>query len=147
MRQCCCLFAKSCPTLFFFLINFFFFFLNFILHVQLFCKPMNCSSPGSSVQGFPRQEYWIGLPFPSHRDLPNPGIELTSPAFSGGFFTTEPPGKPHEVVWDHFYTFSGESFFPLRAHADIFRLPCHCLVPGGRGGVWGITCSSFVLLL
>ena len=31
-------------------------------HVQLFCNPMNCSSPGSSVQGFPRQEYWRGLP-------------------------------------------------------------------------------------
>ena len=30
--------------------------------------------------GFPRQEYWSGLPFPSPRDLPNPGIELWSPA-------------------------------------------------------------------
>ena len=25
--------------------------------------------------GFPRQEYWSGLPFPSPGDLPNPGIE------------------------------------------------------------------------
>ena len=25
--------------------------------------------------GFPRQEYWRGLPFPSSGDLPNPGIE------------------------------------------------------------------------
>ena len=24
--------------------------------------------------GFPRQEYWSGLPFPSPRALPNPGI-------------------------------------------------------------------------
>ena len=30
--------------------------------------------------GFPRQEYWSGLPFPSAGDLPNPGIEPTSPA-------------------------------------------------------------------
>ena len=30
--------------------------------------------------GFPRQEYWSGLPFPSPGDLPDPGIELASPA-------------------------------------------------------------------
>ena len=28
---------------------------------------------------FSRQEYWRGLPFPSLGDLPNPGIEPTSP--------------------------------------------------------------------
>ena len=42
---------------------------------------------------FFRQEYWSGLPFPPPEDLPDPGIELTSPALAGGFFTTEPPGK------------------------------------------------------
>ena len=30
--------------------------------------------------GFPRQEYWNGLPFPTPGDLPNPGIGLASPA-------------------------------------------------------------------
>ena len=44
--------------------------------------------------GFSRQEYWSGLPFPSPEDLPNAGIESTSPALADGFFTTEPPGKP-----------------------------------------------------
>ena len=34
--------------------------------------------------GFPRQEYWSGLPFLS--DLPNPGIEPPSPALGGRFF-------------------------------------------------------------
>ena len=43
--------------------------------------------------GFPRQEYWSGLPFPSPGDFPNPGIELGSPALQA-FFTTKPPGKP-----------------------------------------------------
>ena len=43
--------------------------------------------------GFPRQEYWSGLPFPSPRDLPRPGIEPTSPALAGRFFSTEPSGK------------------------------------------------------
>ena len=30
--------------------------------------------------GFPRQEYWSGLPFPFPGDLPNTGIKITSPA-------------------------------------------------------------------
>ena len=30
--------------------------------------------------GFSRQEYWSGLPFPPPGDLPDPGIESTSPA-------------------------------------------------------------------
>ena len=40
--------------------------------------------------GFPRQEYWSGLPFTSPGDLPNPGIEpvsLAFPASAGGVFT------------------------------------------------------------
>ena len=40
--------------------------------------------------GFPRQEYWSGLPFPSPGDLPDPGIKPMSPALAGGFFTVEP---------------------------------------------------------
>ena len=43
---------------------------------------------------FSRQEYWNGLPFPSSADLSSPGIKPMSPALSGGFFTTEPPGRP-----------------------------------------------------
>ena len=31
--------------------------------------------------GFSRQEYWSGLPHPPLEDLPNPGIESTSPVF------------------------------------------------------------------
>ena len=40
---------------------------------------------------FSKPEYLTGLPFPFLRDLPDPGIQLTSPALAGGFFTTEPP--------------------------------------------------------
>ena len=47
--------------------------------------------------GFPRQEYWSGLPFPCPRDLLDSGIESASCALAGGFFTTEPLGKPHTV--------------------------------------------------
>ena len=68
--------TQSCPTL---------------------CGLVDCSPPGSSVQGISRQEYWSGLPFPSPGDLPNPGIKpvsLVSPASADEFFTTEPLGKP-----------------------------------------------------
>ena len=47
--------------------------------------------------GLFRQEYWSELPFPPPGALPDPGIEPAtpvSPASAGGFFTTEPPGKP-----------------------------------------------------
>ena len=44
--------------------------------------------------GSSRQEYWSGLPFPSPKDLPNPGIRPEFPALPGRFFTIEPPGKP-----------------------------------------------------
>ena len=33
------------------------------------------------------------MPVPPPGDLPDPGIELASPAMAGRFFTTEPPGK------------------------------------------------------
>ena len=41
---------------------------------------MDCSPPGSSApMELSRQEYWSGLPFPPPGDLPDPGIELSSP--------------------------------------------------------------------
>ena len=49
--------------------------------------------------GFRRQEYLSGLPFPSPGDLPDPGIEPTSPALAGGFFTIQLPGEAHVVVY------------------------------------------------
>ena len=55
--------------------------------------------------GFSRQEYRSGLlfPFPSSVDLPDPGIELASPAFqeictAGIFFTTESLGKSISLI-------------------------------------------------
>ena len=59
LEYCCGLVAKSCPTL---------------------CDPIDCSSPGSSM-GFPRQEYWGGLLFPSPGNLPDPGAEPMSSAW------------------------------------------------------------------
>ena len=56
---------------------------------------------------FPRQEYWGGLSFPSPGNLPDPGIESVFPALAGGFFATEPCGKP---CWE---CCSGSSYFQI----------------------------------
>ena len=55
------------------------------------CDPWTVAHQAPLSTEFFRHEYWSGLPIPSPRDLPNPGIEpvsLTSPALAGGLFTT-----------------------------------------------------------
>ena len=50
------------------------------------CDPMDCSQAPLYMELF-RQEYWSGLPFPTPRDLPDPGIKpvsLESPALEAG---------------------------------------------------------------
>ena len=44
--------------------------------------------------GFSRQENWSGVPFPPPGDLPDPGIELKSPAWQVDSLPSEPPAKP-----------------------------------------------------
>ena len=51
-----------------------------------------CQAP--LPMGFPRQEYWSGLPFPFSRDHPNPGIKPESAALQADSLPSEPPGKP-----------------------------------------------------
>ena len=46
---------------------------------------------GPLSMGFPRQEYWSGLPFPPPGDLPDPGIKPSSPALQADALTSEPP--------------------------------------------------------
>ena len=62
----CCLIFKSCPTL---------------------CNPMAAACQAPLSMEVPRQEYWSALPFLSPGDLPNPGTEPMSPAFTGRVFT------------------------------------------------------------
>ena len=60
-------------------------------HIQLFETAWTVVHQAPLFMGFSRQEYWIGLPFPSPEDLPNAGIEpmsLMSLELAGGFFTT-----------------------------------------------------------
>ena len=55
-----------------------------------FVTPWTVAHQAPLSIGFPRQEYWSGLPFPSPGDLPNPKIEPVSlsPALAGGFLIT-----------------------------------------------------------
>ena len=66
--------------------------------VQLFVTTWTVACQAPLFMGLPRQEYWSGLPFLSLGDLPNPGIELESPALAGGFFTIESPRNPHHLL-------------------------------------------------
>ena len=58
--------------------------------------------------GFSRQEYWSGLPCTPPGDLLNPETEPTSPAsptLTGGVFTTEPPGKPSDILLNNIFQY------------------------------------------
>ena len=69
---CCCLVAKLCLTL---------------------AIPWAVAHQVTLPMGFPRQESWSGLPFPSPGDLPDQGVEPEYWQFNraGRFFTTDPP--------------------------------------------------------
>ena len=57
-------------------------------HVQLFATLWTVACQVPLSMGFSRQEYWSGLPCPPPGDHLDPGIEPTSLALAGGFFTT-----------------------------------------------------------
>ena len=69
-------------------------------HVWLLVTPWTVAHQPPLSMEFSRQAYWSRLPFPPPGDLPHPGIEPAPPALAGGFFTTEPPGKPNDI-WLH----------------------------------------------
>ena len=80
---------------------------------------------------FPQQEYWNGLLLPPPGDLLDPRIQNKSPespALAGGFFTTEPLGKP---------------MVPIRAwnfHSICKRL---MLLPWSYGILWPADKQSY----
>ena len=66
-------------------------------HVQLFATLWTVAFQAPLSMGFSRQEYCSGLLCPPPGNLPDPGIEPTSPvspALQADFLPTEPPGKP-----------------------------------------------------
>ena len=87
-------------------------------HVRLFTNPWTVNHQAPLSMGFFRQKYPSGLPFPFHRDLPDPGIELASSAMAGRFFTTEPPGKPSTL----------SALFMLKTFCLVYSF-CSCVLP------------------
>ena len=67
--------------------------------VRLFATPWTVAHQAPPSMGFSRQEYWSGLPFPSPGDIPDPGIEPRSPALEADTLTSEPPGKPKQILY------------------------------------------------
>ena len=51
-----------------------------VSRVRIFATLWTAACQAPLSMGFPRQEYWSELPFPSPGDLPDPGIESGSPA-------------------------------------------------------------------
>ena len=84
--------------------------------VWLFVTPWTlvCQVPLS--MGFPRWEYWSGLPFPSPGNLPILGIKSTTPALEDGFFTTEPPVRPSVCFRLNQNSLSPSSYPPSSLH-------------------------------
>ena len=68
-------------------------------------NPMDCTHQAPLPMGFPRQEHWSGLSFPSPGELPNLGIKpmsLACPVLAGGLFTSSPTWeavKQHEPLF------------------------------------------------
>ena len=78
-------------------------------HVQLSAAPWTVAHQAPLSLEFSRQEYWSGLPFPPPGDRPDAGIKpmsLVSPALTGRFFTTSPPGP----ILKHFSNRGTETF-------------------------------------
>ena len=65
---------------------------------ESFVTPWTVAHQSPPSVGFPRQEYWSGLPFPPPGDLPDPGIKAASPALAGRFYTTETPMASKQPV-------------------------------------------------
>ena len=61
--------------------------------VHVIATPLIVTHQAPLSMGFSRQEYWSELPFSSPGDLPDPGLELRSPALHVDTLLSEPPGK------------------------------------------------------
>ena len=69
--------------------------------VQLSATPWTVARQASLSMGFPREEYWNGLPWPPPGDLPDPGIEpasLSFPALQADSLPLSHPGRPFTGV-------------------------------------------------
>ena len=69
--------------------------LSHFSRILLFATPWTVAPQAPLSMGFSRQEYWSGLPCPPPGDLPNPGIEPTSPALKADSLPSGHWGSPN----------------------------------------------------
>ena len=79
----------------------------------ILCNTMDCSPPGFSFHGIPQARIleWVAIPF-SRRYLPDPGIELGSPALQADSLPSEPPGKAINVY--SFFWILGRDYISIK---------------------------------
>ena len=74
----------------------------------ILCNPMDRQTPLS--MGFPKQEYWNGLPFPPPKDLPDPGMEFLSPALQADSLLLSQWGiQLHSITYAYVYNFDKQA--------------------------------------
>ena len=81
--------------------------------------PWSVAHQASLSMGFPRQEYWSGLVFPSPGDLPHPGIKPTSPAWQADSLPLSHLGIPFIIYYLRTHT---------HTHTHTHTLICHLYV-------------------
>ena len=83
--------------------------LSHFSRVRLCATPWTLAHQAPLSMGFSRQEHWSGLPCPPPGDLPNPGIQPTSPALQADSLLLSHRGSPHL----HYLCLKVVSFFPF----------------------------------
>ena len=103
--------------------------------VRLFATPRTIAYQVPPSMGFSRQECWSGLSFPSPGDLPDPGIELGSPALQADALPSEPPGKLFVLSEYRFLHWKCVSLSVVSDSVTPHRLysPPASWNPGGKG--------------
>ena len=105
-----------------------------------FATPWTIACQAPLCMGLPKLEYWSGLPFPSPGFLPDPGIELASPALAHRIFITEPPEKPTELGSMCMFIYNIYTYICIYTHTHIHvyihtythtHTPINCQIDGG----------------
>ena len=87
--------------------------------IHLFVTPWTVVRQAPQSMGFPRQEYWSGLSFPSPGDLPDPGIKPFFLPWQEDYLPLSHQGSPYHLLC-----------FEVERTIDVGAL----MLPGGTSG-------------
>ena len=102
--------TQSCPTL---------------------CNPMTVARQAPLSMEFSRQEYWGGLSFPPPGDLPNPGIESTSPVSC-----TDRQILCHWATWEAHISVYKNMYHTYQGQIKLWTFKYQLLSMGRWGNGW-----------